>query len=161
MHNPIKVTYPDSFRKICGLSTATDRAYALENEVRKMPQAEFPLDNYFAPGVYLCSMLIRKNHVLVGAVHKTRHIALVAKGCIAIDTEQGVKLFKAGDIFISEPGAKRSGWALEDTLFINVHANPDNETHYPTLVEKLTTSKYEDLLESKHKTLDRIRLKEL
>lgn len=150
----LNVTYMDSMRSLIGLPTSTQRAYALEKQINdNFPLAEFPLGNYFAPGVYVGTMLVRKDHVLVGAVHKTRHIAMVAKGRIAIDCDGGVRIFSAGDIMISEPGVKRSGLALEDTIFVNIHANPTDETDYPKLIEMLTESTFDDLIESKIPTL--------
>lgn len=147
------LVYMDSMRALVGLPTSQQRASRLEVELLKLPQAELPLGNYFAPGVYVGTMLIRKDHVLTGAVHKTQHIALVAKGRIAIDCDGGARVFEAGDIMISEPGVKRSGIALEDTIFVNVHANPTNERDYAKLIEILTESTFDDLVESKIPTM--------
>lgn len=155
------LVYMDSMRSLVGLPTSQQRAVRLEHELKKLPQAEFPLGNYFAPGVYVGTMLIRKDHVLVGAVHKTRHIALVAKGKIAIDCDGGARIFEAGDVMISEPGVKRSGVALEDTIFVNIHANPTDETDYATLIEMLTESKFEDLIEAKNPTLHKFKMLEI
>ena len=47
--------------------------------------------------------------------------------------------FEAGDVFISEPGAKRAGYAIEDTVFINVHANPDDCQDMAVLESRLIT----------------------
>jgi quercetin dioxygenase-like cupin family protein len=159
--NEIALTYRDSARSLVGLPTSTQRAYKLERELKKLPQAELPISNHFAPGVYVGTMLIRKNTVLTGAVHKTQHLMIVAKGRILIDGDGGVREYRAGDVIVSKPGAKRVGLALEDTVFMNVHHNPDNETDYPTLIANLTESKFEDLVESKIPTLHKSHTKEL
>lgn len=149
----MRLTYSDGMRAMVGLPTSRQKVERLETELQRLPQADFPLQNFFAPGVFVGTMLIRKGHALTGAVHKVKHIAFVAKGRIAVDGDGPRRVLEAGDVLISEPGIKRAGYALEDTLFVNVIGNPTDETDYPKLVEMFTESRFEDLLESKRPTL--------
>jgi quercetin dioxygenase-like cupin family protein len=149
-------------RGLVGLPTSRRKVERLEAVLRARGEpVDLPLQNFFAPGVFVGTMLIRKGYVLTGAVHKVKHIAIVAKGRIVIEGDGGQKELVAGDVIVSEPGAKRAGVALEDTLFINVFANPTDETDYPTLVEMFTESKFGDLIESVRPTLGMTRPKEI
>jgi hypothetical protein len=106
-----------------------------EAMVAQLPPAEMVLEHYFIPGVYIRKLSMKAQTVLVGKIHATVHGCIVAKGRIAVGRTE----FVAGDVFVSEPGAKRAGYAIEDTVFINVHANPDDETDLAVLEARLIT----------------------
>lgn len=144
----MRIAYSDGMRALVGLPTSRQKVERLEAELLALgAQAECPVENIFPPGVYVRKMLIPKGVTLTGAEHKTRHANIVARGRIAVETDEGLKEFSAGDVFISPPGTKRAGVALEETVWVTVHPNPGDETDLKTLVEALTTAKYEDLLE--------------
>jgi hypothetical protein len=64
---------------------------------------------------------------LTGAIHKTRHVSILAKGDISILTVDGVKRIKAPLVIHTQPGAKRIGFAHSETVWIDVFPNPTNE----------------------------------
>lgn len=124
----------------------TPRAHVqrLEEAISKMPQVECPVWHHFAPGLYARKMLIRKGTVLTGAVHKTEHLCIIS-GDIEVTTDEGVKrITDAHAILSSKPGAKRAGYAHEDTYWTTVHAT--EETDLDKLVEELTESTNQELL---------------
>ncbi len=102
---------------------------------RCLPPAEMVLEHYFLPGVYIRKLSMKAGTVIVGKIHSTVHGCIVAKGQIAV----GKTVLVAGDVFVSEPGAKRAGYAIEDTVFINVHANPDDSQDLALLESRLIT----------------------
>ena len=106
-----------------------------ESMVAQLPAPEWEWEHYFIPGVYIRKMWMKAGTVLVGKIHSTVHGCIVAKGRIAV----GKQVFEAGDVFVSEPGAKRAGYAIEDTVFINIHTNTDNDTDLSVLESKLIT----------------------
>jgi hypothetical protein len=112
-------------------------------------QAECPVRNLFSPGEYRREMTIPAGVVLTGAEHKTRHLNIVSRGRIVVWTETGMREIVAPYEFWSEPGTKRAGYALEETVWTTVHPNPDDCQDMEVLVERLTTSKYSDLLENR------------
>lgn len=121
-----------------------ERVFALEDEIAKMPQVECPVWHHFAPGLYARKMLIPKGVTLTGAVHKTEHLCIVS-GDMTVTTDDGVKrITDAHTILTSKPGAKRAGYAHEDTYWTTVHAT--DETDLDKLVEELTESKASELL---------------
>lgn len=106
---------------------------ALEREIQKLPQVDCPVWHYFAPGLYARKMLIRKGTVLTGAVHKTEHLCIIS-GDIEVTADDGVcRITDRHFIFTSKPGAKRAGYAHEDTYFTTVHAT--TETDLDKLIE--------------------------
>lgn len=125
------------------------RIHDLETLLRAGPQADCPVRNLFSPGIFMREMLIPAGVVLVGAEHRTRHMNIISKGRITVWTEDGMRELSAPYVFESLPGTKRAGYAHEDTIWTTVHANPDDETSMEVLTERLTTSKYSDLLENR------------
>jgi hypothetical protein len=127
--------------------TMLDKVNNLEKELTKLPQAECPVWNIFAPGIYIRKMLIKKGQVLTGAVHKTEHLCIVS-GSIQVTTDKGIRFICDQQyIFKSMPGTKRAGFALADTYWSTVHAT--NETDLEKLVEELTESKLSELIGGK------------
>jgi hypothetical protein len=135
----IRFSYPVPMR-------AVSRAHveALEREIQKLPQVDCPVWHHFAPGLYARKMLIRKGVTLTGAVHKTEHLVTVS-GDISVTTDEGVaRITDPHFIFASKPGAKRAGYAHEDTFFTTVHAT--DETDLDRLVEELTESSADEIM---------------
>lgn len=137
-----------------------ERVLRLERALSDLPQVECPVWHHFAPGLYARKMLIRKGTVLTGAVHKTEHLCIIS-GDIEVTTDDGMKrITDAHAIIASKPGAKRAGYAHEDTYWTTVHAT--EETDLDKLVEELTESTSQELLGgSDNKQLTANRLKEL
>lgn len=125
------------------------RIHDLETLLRAGPQAECPVRNLFSPGIFMREMLIPAGVVLIGAEHRTRHMNVISKGRITVWTEDGMLELSAPYVFESLPGTKRAGYAHEDTIWTTIHANADDEQDMAVLTERLTTSKYSDLLENR------------
>ena len=140
--------------------TPRDQVMRLEAALAEFPQVECPVWHHFAPGLYARKMLIRKGTVLTGAVHKTEHLCIIS-GDIDVSTDDGVRrITDSHAIITSKPGAKRAGYAHEDTYWTTVHAT--EETDLERLVEELTESTAQELLGgAENKQLIANRLKEL
>jgi hypothetical protein len=124
--------------------TEREKVLRLERALTTLPQVECPVWHHFAPGLYARKMLIRKGTVLTGAVHKTEHLCIIS-GDIEVSTDDGMKRITAAHAIItSKPGAKRAGYAHEDTYWTTVHAT--DETDLEKLVEELTESTAQELL---------------
>lgn len=86
----------------------------LEEEILKLDQVETPTKHHFAPGLYAREMFIPKGTVLTGAIHKVEHLSLFV-GDITVWTDGGMKRLTGHHTFVSKAGAKRVGYAHEDT----------------------------------------------
>lgn len=121
------------------------RAYVqrLEDAMSRLPQAECPVRNHFAPGIYAREMTIPAGVTATGAVHKTEHLSIVVGHCL-ITTDEGVQEINGLHTFVSKPGAKRALHAVTTTIFTTIH--PTDETDLEKLCELLTESKHAELI---------------
>lgn len=103
-----------------------DKVLRLEAEVAKLPQVVLEVRHHFAPGMYARELTIPAGVTLTGKIHRHAHLNIVSKGSIAVMTEEGVKVITAPATFVSPPGTKRAGYALEDTVWTTIH--PTQET---------------------------------
>ncbi len=95
---------------------------ALEHEMRKLPQIEIEPKHHHSHGLYAREILIKANTLLTGMVHLKDHLNFLMKGRILVWTEQGMRDLTAPQIIPSFAGTKRVGLALEDTIWVTVHA---------------------------------------
>lgn len=100
----------------------------LQEEMGRMPQLQMELKHHFAPGVYVRELVIPAGAVVVGKMHATEHVSIMSKGRMVVVTEGGQKIIEAPCTMVAPRGTKRAVYALEETVFINVHPNPTNET---------------------------------
>lgn len=120
----------------------------LEAVMLQMPnQIEIETTHYFAPGVYMRQIFIPKGAVVTGKIHKTEHLNILSQGRLQVWTEDGMKELTASTVIKSQPGIKRVGHALEDTVWITVHHNPSNESDVLKLEDMLIAKTFEEFLE--------------
>ena len=105
----------------------------LEAQMRMMEQLPIEPVHHFADGLYAREITILAGTILTGKVHSTEHLNIVSQGRIAVWTEDGMKIVAAPCTLVSRPGTKRVGFALEDTVWTTVHANPQNHTDLAAL----------------------------
>ena len=127
------------------LAKIDDKVFALEEMVKEMPQVELDIEHVFAPGTYARKMVIPAGVVLTGKIHLTEHINIVAAGVIEVRSEGETRRIEAPAIFVSKPGVKRAGFAIEDTVWITIHAT--EETDPEVIEEQITTNNYQHALE--------------
>ena len=116
---------------------------SLEQILKEHPnQRDLLTEHYFIKGVYVRSLFIPCGVVLVGKIHNHECINIVAYGRLAVTSNEGQRILVSGDIFISGPGVKRAGFALEDTLYITVHRTDNIDIEI--LEDELISESYED-----------------
>jgi hypothetical protein len=116
----------------------------LEREIQKMPQVDCPVRHYFAPGMAAREMTIPAGVVITGAVHRHEHLCTVSKGRIVVSTDEGMRELAAPCTIVSKAGAKRVGFALEETVWTTYHAT--RETDIDLLIEEITESTSAELI---------------
>lgn len=72
-------------------------------------------------------MFIPKHTILTGKIHRHAHLNIILRGDISVLTEHGVRRITGPCTLQSSAGIKRAGFAHEDTVWITVHPNPDDE----------------------------------
>jgi len=98
------------------------------------------VEHYFAPGMYGRQMHIEKGVTIVGKIHRHAHINIISKGIIDVLTEFGAIRYEAPCAFVSEPLTKRFVKAIEDTIWMTVHAT--NETDLEKIEEEIIIINY-------------------
>ena len=103
---------------------------------------EIPTEHMFAPGVYCRKVFMQAGHVYIGKIHGHDHGNIVAQGCVSVFSEFEDTVHRAYSMFVSPKGTKRALYAHEDTIWICVHPNPDNETDLVKLEERYIVPHY-------------------
>jgi len=104
-------------------------ALQLEALMAQIPGAVFgdsdlcPLTHTFAEGIYVREIFIPAGTVIVGKIHKHAHPNFLLRGTVIVITEEGgSECLIAPLSLISPAGTKRVVMALEDTVWVTVHA---------------------------------------
>lgn len=87
---------------------------------------EIKIEHSFVDGIYIRRMNMAKNSMVVGAIHNHLHVWFLLKGHVTIANKEGTEDYQAPCQVISTPGTRRIIQANEDSIFVNVHKNPDN-----------------------------------
>ena len=94
----------------------------LERQIAKLPPADLREVHHFADGIYGRELFIPAGTVLTGKIHRHSTLNLLMQGRIRVTSEDGsVKELEAPLIFASPAGCKKVGYALTDTIWVNVH----------------------------------------
>jgi hypothetical protein len=133
----MQVTYGKGFDFTPALSMS-GKVQALETELLKMPQADIVTEHTFLPSVYERKITIPPWTVLTGAAHKTDYHVRLEKGTIAVNTEDGVKVFTAPFQFAAKAGMQRAGRVFEEeVVWVDIYDNLDNCTDLAVLEDRL------------------------
>ena len=104
---------------------------------------EFPLKHSFADGVYVRQMDMKKGSAVVGHIHNHEHVWFLLTGNLAVATEKTVEEYIAPCYVIAQPGSKRVIYALEDSIFVNIHKNPSNTKDIEKLEKDIVSTTFE------------------
>lgn len=129
---------------------------ALESVMKEMTgdQIQIETTHYFAPGIYMRQVFLPKGCVATGHIHKMEHMSVLSQGELTVYTEGGMKRLKASTVIKAQPGMKRCVFAHEDSVWITVHANPDNETDIKKLEDRYVTDDFAKLTAAEVKQIE-------
>jgi quercetin dioxygenase-like cupin family protein len=100
---------------------------------------DVPVTHEFVDGVYIRKMTMPKGELVVGAIHNHLHIWFLMKGRVLI-SDGGEEIEHVAPCYtISEPGSKRLIYAVEDSIFVNIHKNPSNTKDMNELQEEIVS----------------------
>ena len=104
----------------------------------------FPLKHTFADGVYIRQMDMQADSMVVGAIHNHLHVWFLLTGHLMVITEDTTEEFIAPCYVLATPGSKRVIYAMEDSIFVNIHKNPNNIKDIKKLEDDLVSLTFED-----------------
>ena len=100
----------------------------LEVEIAKLPEVALHVEHLFAHKTYARVLHIPAGTVLTGKEHRHATINILLKGRIRISaTNEEPRDMEAPAIFVSQPGCRRAGLAIEDTIWVNVHGTEETD----------------------------------
>ena len=99
----------------------------------------FPLKHTFADGIYVRQMDMKADSLVVGAIHNHLHIWFLLTGHLAVSTEDAIEEFVAPCYVVASPGSKRVIYAMEDSIFVNIHKNPRNIKNIEKLEKEIVS----------------------
>ena len=104
----------------------------------------FPLKHTFADGVYVRQMDMKAESLVVGAIHNHLHVWFLLTGHLAVSTEDTMEEFIAPCYVVASPGSKRVIYAMEDSIFVNIHKNPKNIKDIEKLEKEIISLTFEE-----------------
>jgi len=105
-----------------------------------------PQDEKFGSFTYAREMTIPKDTIIIGKIHRHKHLNIISKGRVSVITEHGLKHYTAPCTFISEMGTKRAVYAEEGTLWTTIHTVSYGSEEYLDKIEaEVIAPSYEDL----------------
>jgi hypothetical protein len=121
--------------------TVRHRLYSLEAALGGTPEMDFPLQHVFAPGVYARTIHIPKGGVIIGKIHKHKHLNILSQGTVLVLTEsQGIERLTGPLTMVSEPGTKRAVVAESDTVWTTIHLT--NETDLAKIEDEVIAKSF-------------------
>ena len=111
-----------------------------------------PIKHDFADQIYIRQMNMSSGQVVVGAVHNHLHVWFLLTGKVYI-IESDEKIEHVAPCYtISKPGAQRVIYAVEDSIFINVHKNPSNTKNIKELEDEIVSMTVEEFNKKKNRS---------
>jgi hypothetical protein len=114
----------------------------LAEVLKSLPQEELPVQHDFLDGVYMRTVFMKKDTIIIGKIHKQEHVAIISKGSATVLTEHGVQEITAPYIFKSPPGARRALRIHEDMVWTTVHRSDHKDLE--SLEEQLIAKDFDD-----------------
>jgi len=94
---------------------------SLVSHMKQLPQLEAPVKHHFSKGVYAREMHMPKGMLLVGKIHKTRHLNIISQGkCIVVTATRRLEV-EAPYTFESYEGEQKVGYMLSDVVWTSIH----------------------------------------
>ncbi len=98
---------------------------AFENVIKRHPghltAEHFITKHHFMPGIYIRELHIPKGMIVIGRIHKHSHVSILGKGAIEVLVDGRIETVTAPFMTLTQPGFKRIGLALEDTIWSTMH----------------------------------------
>jgi len=104
----------------------------------------FPLKHTFADGIYIRQMDMKAGSAVVGAIHNHLHVWFLLTGRLNVATEESIEEFISPCYVLASPGSKRVIYAVEDSIFVNIHKNPKNIKDIEILEKEIVSLTFEE-----------------
>ena len=104
------------------------RIHHLEKFLKENPdQLQIEPVHHFSKDVYAREMRLKKDALIVGAIHRFENLNIISQGEVSIVSIDGIIRVKAPATFVASPGAKRVIYAHEDTVWTTIHGTGERD----------------------------------
>lgn len=97
-----------------------ERIFALEAEMKKLPQLEIPVKHYFSHGIYAREITVPAGALITGVIHKQPQVNILSYGAMCVTIGEDVREVQASHTVVSPPGVKRAALALTDCVWTTI-----------------------------------------
>lgn len=104
------------------------------NQVVEIPEDGLPLTHTFSNGVYAREIFMPAGMLVVGHLHKTRHLNIVSTGSAYVWMGGEIVHIKAPYTFESDCNIRKVLFILEDMFWTTIHVTDETD------IEKITDS---------------------
>ena len=104
----------------------------------------FPLKHTFTDGIYIRQMSMKKDSFVIGKIHRHNHVWFLLTGHIRVVDENNAVEHLAPCYVEAPAGSKRVIYAVEDSIWVNVHANPTDTQDLKELEDLIIAKDYEE-----------------
>ena len=104
----------------------------------------FPLKHTFTDGIYIRQMSMKKDSFVIGKIHRHNHVWFLLTGHIRVVDENNAVEHLAPCYVEAPAGSKRVIYAVEDSIWVNIHANPTNTQDLKELEDLIIAKDYEE-----------------
>ena len=140
----------ESIQELQELIISSDAGFGDGKSIAEVP--DVPIKHLFADQIYIRQMNIKQGQVIIGAIHNHLHAWFLMEGKVIINNNGEIIEHIAPCYTVSEPGSKRLIYALEDSIFVNVHKNPSNTENIEDLEKEIVSFDIEEYKQKNKKT---------
>ena len=87
---------------------------------------------------------MKAGSAVVGAIHNHLHVWFLLTGHLAVASDDDVEEFISPCYVLAKPGSKRVIYAMEDSIFVNIHKNPNNIKDIDKLEKEIVSFTFEE-----------------
>lgn len=98
------------------------KLHYIGTQMKDMKQVEIPVNHYFAANSYAREIIIPKDTIVLGKIHKFSHINICSKGDISVLTPNGVVRIQAPYTIVSPQGSQKIAYTHEETVWTTFHS---------------------------------------
>lgn len=127
------------YRESPGSEAANEVIDCLHACLALTTSVEIPLEAFFTNGLYSRRVILPKDSMTISAIHATEHQFFVMSGAVIVWSEnEGCVTYVGPCHGVTTPGTRRVLMAIDDTVWVTIHPNPDNERDVDKLMQRLT-----------------------
>ena len=135
---------------IAELDKTRQRIKGFEDALTAMPNAiigpnAHDLGHVFTPGLYIRTIRMPKDMVIVGLIHRHQHWNILQSGTVTVFSQDGLETLTGPCPMVSSAGIKRCVYMHTDAVWTTVHHNPDNLRDLDELEKLIIAPEYEQL----------------